>query len=99
MEGLRQRRIPLLRSPRANGWDFSITTTNWRGRPVPRRGSHPSQPAADLLYSDEDKITERPPLRSFFKPNWSPDLLLSENYMCHLLVIAGVAVDQNRRFP
>ena len=26
-------------------------------------------------------------LDPFFKPDWSPDLLLSENYVCHLLVI------------
>jgi GT2 family glycosyltransferase len=44
---------------------------------------------ADLLYSDEDKIGARGQrLDPFFKPDWSPDLLLSENYMCHLLVIA-----------
>jgi O-antigen biosynthesis protein len=45
-------------------------------------------PAADLLYSDEDKI-DRTGKRfdPFFKPDWSPDLLLSENYVCHLLVL------------
>jgi GT2 family glycosyltransferase len=43
---------------------------------------------ADLLYSDEDKI-DRAGNRfdPFFKPEWSPDLLLSENYLCHLLVL------------
>ena len=37
-----------------------------------------------LAYSDEDKIDERG--RRFqpnFKPDWNPDLLLSQNYMCH----------------
>jgi O-antigen biosynthesis protein len=44
---------------------------------------------ADLLYSDEDKLGARGErLDPFFKPDWSPDLLLSENYVCHLLVIA-----------
>lgn len=45
-------------------------------------------PSADLLYSDEDKI-DRTGKRfdPFFKPDWSPDLLLSENYICHLLVL------------
>jgi GT2 family glycosyltransferase len=45
-------------------------------------------PDADVLYSDEDKISpsgERcvPSL----KPDWSPDLLLSSAYFCHLLVV------------
>jgi GT2 family glycosyltransferase len=42
---------------------------------------------ADLLYSDEDHIDESG-VRSdpFFKPEWSPDLALAENYVCHLMV-------------
>jgi GT2 family glycosyltransferase len=41
----------------------------------------------DVLYSDEDKIDAngRHTL-GFFKPDWSPDLLLSMNYVCHFLV-------------
>jgi len=44
-------------------------------------------PEADLIYSDEDKIDDEG-LRHTpsFKPDWSPDLLLSNAYMCHLLV-------------
>jgi len=42
-------------------------------------------PKADLIYSDEDKIdTENRRLEPFFKPDWSLDLLLSINYICHL---------------
>ncbi len=45
-------------------------------------------PGADLLYSDEDKIDAKDKrFEPFFKPDWSPDLLLSENYICHLLVL------------
>ncbi len=45
-------------------------------------------PDADLFYSDEDKIDrEGNRFEPFFKPDWSPDLLLSENYLCHLLVL------------
>lgn len=45
-------------------------------------------PEADMLYSDEDKIDQRGKrFDPFFKPDWSPDLLLSENYICHLLVL------------
>ena len=45
------------------------------------------QPELDILYSDEDKIDEHGRRYDpFFKPNWSPDLILSENYIAHLLV-------------
>lgn len=45
-------------------------------------------PEADLFYSDEDKIDGKDKrFEPFFKPDWSPDLLLSENYICHLLVL------------
>jgi GT2 family glycosyltransferase len=41
----------------------------------------------DVLYSDEDKIAPDGEHKDpFFKPDWSPDLLLSENYICHFLV-------------
>lgn len=41
----------------------------------------------DLIYSDEDKLemdgTYSDP---FFKPDWSPDYVLSTNYICHFAV-------------
>ena len=44
-----------------------------------------SHPDADMIYSDEDKITEEN-LRHmpFFKPDWSPDTFLSQMYSGHL---------------
>jgi len=46
-----------------------------------------AHPAAGLIYSDEDKIDAGGKRHTpFFKPAWSPDLLLSENYICHFLV-------------
>ena len=44
-------------------------------------------PEADIFYSDEDHIDEVG-LRSdpFFKPDWSPDLILAENYVNHLMI-------------
>jgi GT2 family glycosyltransferase len=42
---------------------------------------------AELIYTDEDKI--RPDgkrIQPFFKPDWSPDLLLSMNYVPHFIV-------------
>jgi O-antigen biosynthesis protein len=46
-----------------------------------------SEPRADLMYSDEDYINEAGRRFSpFFKPDWSPDLILSENYVGHLVM-------------
>ena len=44
-------------------------------------------PRADLIYSDVDEI-DRTESRSapYFKPGWSPDLLLSANYISHLSI-------------
>ncbi len=45
-------------------------------------------PGVGLLYSDEDKIDEEGHrFHPYFKPDWNPDLLLSQNFMCHLAVI------------
>ena len=44
-------------------------------------------PELDLLYSDEDKLTvDGAQIEPFFKPDWSPDLLLSMNYIAHFAV-------------
>lgn len=44
-------------------------------------------PDLDIFYSDEDKIDEEGKRYDpFFKPDWSPDLILSENYVAHFLV-------------
>lgn len=44
-------------------------------------------PEADIFYSDEDHVDESG-FRSdpFFKPDWSPDLILAENYVNHLMI-------------
>jgi len=43
---------------------------------------------ADLIYSDEDKLDQSGHrIDPFFKPDWSPDLLLSDNYIGHLLLV------------
>jgi O-antigen biosynthesis protein len=53
-------------------------------------------PDTDVLYSDEDKLSEDGQERSspFFKPDWSPDLLRSINYMTHFLAIRKSLVDE-----
>ena len=49
---------------------------------------------ADLIYSDEDKITEAGLDAPFLKPDWSPDLFLSYNYICHFTVLRRALLRQ-----
>jgi hypothetical protein len=50
-------------------------------------------PALELLYSDEDKLDEAGVrCQPYFKPDWNPDLLLSQNYLCHLAVVRTARV-------
>lgn len=52
-------------------------------------------PQALLIYSDEDKIDEEGErFDPHFKPGWNPDLLLSQNYICHLSVLSTELVRQ-----
>ena len=44
-------------------------------------------PSTEIFYSDEDKIgPDGTRMDGFFKPEWSPELLHSMNYVCHFLV-------------
>jgi len=44
-----------------------------------------AHPDADMIYSDEDKVSEEGErFGPFFKPDWSPDTFLSQMYTCHL---------------
>jgi len=51
---------------------------------------------ADIIYSDEDKLSDDGKERQlpFFKPDWSPDLLLGVNYITHFLVIRKTLFDE-----
>ncbi len=52
-------------------------------------------PEADVLYSDEDKLSPSGQRQvPTFKPDWSPDLLLSSAYLCHLLVVRRSLVEE-----
>ncbi len=42
---------------------------------------------ADLIYSDEDKLTEEGFAAPMFKPDWSPDFFLACNYLCHFITV------------
>lgn len=53
------------------------------------------QPDADVLYTDQDKLGfDGLRLEPYFKPGWSPDLLLSNMYMAHLLVVRRELFDR-----
>ncbi len=42
-------------------------------------------PEGELFYSDEDKKTENGErFNPYFKSEWNPELILSQNYICHL---------------
>jgi GT2 family glycosyltransferase len=46
-------------------------------------------PETDILYSDDDKINENGDrFAPQFKPDWSPELLLSYMYFSHILVVS-----------
>ena len=53
------------------------------------------RPDVDMIYSDEDKITETGDrFAPFFKPSWSLDLILSHMYTGHLGVYRKSIFDQ-----
>ena len=52
-----------------------------------------------LIYSDEDKIdTKGLRYNPYFKPDWNPDLLLAQNYICHLTCIRKNLVNRIGNF-
>ena len=44
-------------------------------------------PELDLIYSDEDKLTDQGFDSPILKPDWSPDFFLSCNYLCHMVFL------------
>jgi glycosyltransferase involved in cell wall biosynthesis len=44
-------------------------------------------PELDLIYSDEDKLTDHGFDSPILKPDWSPDFFLSCNYLCHMIFL------------
>ena len=46
-----------------------------------------THPQTDLFYCDEDKLVDGRYEQVYLKPDWSPDLLRSLNYVCHLLCV------------
>lgn len=45
-------------------------------------------PDADLIYSDEDKISDLGVrFNPYFKSTWNPELILTHNFICHFKVV------------
>jgi GT2 family glycosyltransferase len=56
-------------------------------------------PDVDYIYSDEDKINQANARSApFFKPDWSPEWMLSVMYTCHLSVYRRSIVEEVGRF-
>jgi len=55
-------------------------------------------PEGDVIYSDEDKLTERGFDSPIFKPDWSPDYFLTCNYICHFTLIRRELLKQVGEF-
>lgn len=53
-----------------------------------------THPDADLIHSDEDKLTEEGFEAPLLKPDWSPDFFLSYNYICHFTTLRRTVVDE-----
>ncbi|MCT7593184.1 glycosyltransferase family 2 protein [Aliarcobacter butzleri] len=58
-----------------------------------------NETGAEFIYSDEDKMNmEGNCLNPYFKPDYSYDLLLSLNYICHFSVIKKSIIDEIKGF-
>jgi GT2 family glycosyltransferase len=54
-----------------------------------------TDPTIDFVYTDHDLYDSKGDRRSpFFKPDWSPDLLLSMNYITHFCLYRRALVEQ-----
>lgn len=54
--------------------------------------------ATDIIYTDEDRLIGGVRSEPFFKPDWSPDLLMSMNYVGHLMVVRRSLFDRANGF-
>jgi len=57
-----------------------------------------THPGADLTYSDEDKVADDGFEAPVFKPDWSPDLFLSCNYLGHLTAVRRAILQKTGGF-
>lgn len=57
-------------------------------------------PEYDMFYSDEDKIDEggKKHFEPNFKPDYNPDLFMTNNYICHFFMVKKDIVDKIQGF-
>jgi glycosyltransferase involved in cell wall biosynthesis len=56
-------------------------------------------PNAGLFYSDEDKLDKNDRRHDpYFKPDWNPELLEGQNFLCHLTVTKLALVNEVGKF-
>lgn len=79
--------LKLINSTYVGFVDHDDTLPVWALQEVARVINHDNN--VDLIYSDEDKLSNRGSWRSnpLFKPDWSPELFLGVNYMAHFVVV------------
>ncbi len=53
---------------------------------------------AEMVYTDETHLLDGQFVNPFHKPDWSPDLLNAQNYICHFLVFRRQLLGQSAVF-
>jgi O-antigen biosynthesis protein len=70
-----------------------LGTNNVIGVDALHRLAEEAENGAEVIYTDEDHIdSEARPIEPIFKPDWSPDLLLSGPYIGQLLAVSRQAL-------
>lgn len=59
-----------------------------------------NHPDADMIYTDEDKVSfdSEHYFQPHFKPDFNPDLLRTNNYICHFLAVKKTLAEQAGRY-
>lgn len=58
-----------------------------------------ADPETDLMYCDEDQLIDGEYRNPVFKPQYNADMLLSSNYICHMLMVSRHALRQVEYSP
>ena len=59
-----------------------------------------THPEADMIYTDEDKVSfdSATFFQPHFKPDFNPDLLRTNNYICHFLMVKRTLMEQAGKY-
>lgn len=87
--------------PQESMWRFWIMMIFWKNmhclRLVKWLQTHPE---ADMIYTDEDKVSfdSATFFQPHFKPDFNPDLLRTNNYICHFLMVKRTLMEQAGKY-